>query len=58
MANNDDVLIVGSLKDEELRKSIDNLVDYVGDKTNEMAMKFNDGLDKMKLAMKDFAVTQ
>ena len=39
MANNDDVLIVGSLKDEELRKSIDNLVDYVGDKTNEMAMK-------------------
>lgn len=58
MANNDDVLIVGSLKDEELRKSIDNLVDYVGDKTNEMAMKFNDGFDKMKLAMKDFAVTQ
>lgn len=58
MANNDDVLIVGSLKDEELRKSIDNLVEYVGDKTNEMAMKFNDGLDKMKLAMKDFAVTQ
>lgn len=58
MPNNDDVLIVGSLKDEELRKSIDNLVDYVGDKTNEMAMKFNDGLDKMKLAMKDFAVTQ
>ena len=58
MPNNDDALIVGSLKDEELRKSIDNLVDYVGDKTNEMAIKFNDGLDKMKLAMKDFAVTQ
>ena len=55
---NDDVLIVGSLKDEELRKSIDNLVDYVGNKTNEMAMNFNDGLDKMKLAMKDFAITQ
>lgn len=55
---NDDVLIVGSLKDEELRKSIDSLVDYVGNKTNEMAQNFNGGLNSMKLAMKDFAVTQ
>jgi len=58
MAQNDDVIIVGSLSDKELRDSIDKLVDYVGNKTNDMAGKFTEGLDKMKLAMKDFAVTQ
>lgn len=55
---NDDVLIVGSLSDKELRNSIDALVKYVGDKTNNMAKDFTEGLDKMKLAMKDFAITQ
>ena len=59
MANtNDDVIIVGSLSDNEMRKAIDDLVSYVGNKTNEMAGSFTDGLDKMKLAMKDFAITQ
>lgn len=58
MAQNDDVIIVGSLSDKELRDSIDKLVDYVGNKTNDMAGKFTEGLDKMKLAMKDFAITQ
>ena len=54
----DDVIIVGSLDKKELEKSIQDLVDYVGDKTNAMASKFTEGLDKMKLAMKDFAITQ
>lgn len=58
MAQNDDVIIVGSLDKKELEKSIQDLVDYVGNKTNDMASKFTEGLDKMKLAMKDFAVTQ
>lgn len=58
MAKNDDVIIVGSLDKKELEKSIQDLVDYVGDKTNTMANKFTEGLDKMKLAMKDFAITQ
>lgn len=55
---NDDVIIVGSLDKKELEKSIQDLVDYVGNKTNDMANKFTEGLDRMKLAMKDFAVTQ
>lgn len=55
---NDDVIIVGSLNDKELRNSINELVKFVGNKTNDMADKFTKGLDKMKLAMKDFAVTQ
>ena len=54
----DDVLIVGSLKDEELRKSIDSLVDYVANNTQTMANKFEDSMNLMKDAMKDFAVTQ
>ena len=54
----DDVIIVGSLDKKELEKSIQDLVDYVGNKTNVMASKFTEGLDKMKLAMKDFAITQ
>lgn len=54
----DDVIIVGSLDKKELEKSIQDLVDFVGNKTNEMASKFTEGLDKMKLAMKDFAITQ
>lgn len=54
----DDVIIVGSLDKKELEKSIQDLVDYVGNKTNDMASKFTEGLDKMKLAMKDFAITQ
>ena len=54
----DDVIIVGSLDKRELEKSIQDLVNYVGDKTNAMAKNFTEGLDKMKLAMKDFAITQ
>lgn len=54
----DDVIIVGSLDKKELEKSIQDLVNYVGDKTNTMAKNFTEGLDKMKLAMKDFAITQ
>ena len=51
-------VITAQLKDDELRKSIDALVDYVGDKTQEMATKFEGAMDIMKSSMKDFAVTQ
>ena len=54
----DDVIIVGSLDKKELERSIQDLVDYVGNKTNAMATKFIEGLTNMKLAMKDFAITQ
>ena len=56
--SNDDVIIVGSLSDKELRDSIDKLVDYVGDKTTIMAGKFDVAMEKMKSAMKNFAITQ
>lgn len=56
--SNDDVIIVGSLSDKELRDSIDKLVDYVGDKTTIMAGRFDVAMEKMKSAMKDFAITQ
>ena len=58
MAANDDVLIVGKLDSKELEKSINDLVEYVGDKTTIMAGKFDTAIDKMKNAMKDFAITQ
>lgn len=58
MGNYDDVLIVGSLDDKELKKSIDDLVNYVGDNTELMSGKFTDAITKMNTAMKDFAVTQ
>lgn len=54
----EDTIIVGSLKKDELEKSINELVEFVDKKTNTMAEDFTAGLDKMKLAMKDFAVTQ
>lgn len=59
MANtNDDVIIVGSLSDKEMRKAIDDLVGYVGNQTTLMAGKFTKSIDMMRDAMKDFAVTQ
>ena len=58
MAANDDVLIVGKLDSKELEKSINDLIDFVGDKTTIMAGKFDSAMDKMKSAMKDFAITQ
>ena len=59
MANtNDDVIIVGSLNDKEMRKAIDDLVNYVGNQTTIMAGKFTKSIDMMRDAMKDFAITQ
>lgn len=55
---NDDVIIVGSLSDKELRDSIDKLVNYVGNQTSVMASNFVVSMDLMKGAMKDFAITQ
>ena len=56
--SNDDVIIVGSLSDKELRDSIDSLVNYVGKKTTDMAANFVVSINTMKGAMKDFAVSQ
>lgn len=54
----DATVIVASLSDKEMRESIDALVNYVGNKTSEMATKFDAAILKMRDAMKDFAVTQ
>lgn len=54
----DSTIVAASLSDKDLRESIDRLVDYVGDKTTIMAGKFDVAMEKMKSAMKDFAITQ
>lgn len=54
----DSTIVAASLSDKDLRESIDKLVDYVGDKTTIMAGKFDVAMEKMKSAMKDFAITQ
>lgn len=54
----DSTIVSASLSDKDLRESIDKLVDYVGDKTTIMAGKFDVAMEKMKSAMKDFAITQ
>ena len=52
------VVITGKLDSEELLKSIDNLVDAVSNKVQEMSAKFEGAMGIMKSSMKDFAVTQ
>ena len=54
----DATIITGSLDGKELENSIDALVKNVSDKTEKMANGFVQSIDKMKLAMKDFALTQ
>lgn len=54
----DATIITGSLDGKELENSIDALVKNVSDKTKKMADGFVQSIDKMKLAMKDFALTQ
>lgn len=54
----DATVIVGKLDYKELENSIDKLVDMVATKTTTMAGKFETAIDKMKNAMKDFAITQ
>ena len=54
----DSTIVAASLSDKDLRESIEKLVDYVGDKTTIMAGKFDVAMEKMKSAMKDFAITQ
>ena len=58
MSQQNPTIIVGHLDDSELTKSIDKLVNEVANKTTVMAGKFETAIDKMKFAMKDFAVTQ
>lgn len=55
---NDDVLIIGKLEDGDLRKSVNELVDYIDNKTSAMANNFQASMDKMMGAMRDFAITQ
>ena len=58
MSQQNPTIIVGHLDDTELTKSIDKLVAEVAKKTSGMAEDFTQAIDKMKFAMKDFAVTQ
>ena len=58
MSQQNPTIIVGHLDDSELTKSINELVNEVANKTTVMAGKFETAIDKMKNAMKDFAVTQ
>ena len=58
MGDFDATVIVGNLDGKELLSSIDKLVQDVSVKTNKMAEGFTQGIDRMKLAMKDFAITQ
>lgn len=58
MAPQNPTIIVGHLDDSELTKSIDKLVAEVAKKTSGMAENFTQAIDKMKFAMKDFAITQ
>jgi len=58
MSQQNPTIIVGHLDDSELTKSIDKLVSEVAKKTSGMAEDFTQAIDKMKLAMKDFAITQ
>lgn len=54
----DDVLIVGSLDKKALEKSINDLVNFVDNKTGTMANSFVGSMTKMENAMKNFATTQ
>lgn len=58
MSQQNPTIIVGHLDDSELTKSIDKLVAEVAKKTSGMAEDFTQAIDKMKFAMKDFAITQ
>lgn len=54
----EDTIIIGSLNDKELRDSIDSLVKDVANKSTIMAQKFEEAMNIMTNAMKNFAVTQ
>ena len=58
MGELDATVIVGQLDSKELISSIDKLVNDVANSSQLMANKFEGAMDKMKSAMKDFAVTQ
>lgn len=58
MSQQNPTIIVGHLDSSALTKSIDDLVKEVAKKTSGMAEDFTQAIDKMKFAMKDFAVTQ
>lgn len=58
MGDFDATVIVGQLDSKELISSIDKLVSDVADRSQLMANKFEGAMEKMKSAMKDFAVTQ
>lgn len=48
----DDVIIVGSLSDKELKSSIDALVTYVDNSTKSMAKSFDSAITSMKNSLK------
>jgi len=48
----DDVIIVGSLSDKELKDSIDALVEHVDEGTKKMAKSFDSAIEQMKNSLK------
>lgn len=54
----DDVIIVGQLKDDKLRNAVTDLVNFVKNESDSMAGHFQGSLDKMQEAMKKFAINQ
>ena len=48
----DDVIIVGQLQDDKLKKSVTDLVEFVKKESDSMAGHFQGSLDKMQEAMK------
>lgn len=58
MADNDAVIIAGKLNDEELRKSIDSLVEHIETQTGKMAKAFSGAITGMSESLKTLAQEQ
>ena len=52
------VIIAGALDSKELEKSIDDIINTISKKSENMAEPFTNAIGKMEQAMKNFAITQ
>ncbi len=55
---NEAVIIAGALDATELERSIDNIIETISSKSENMATPFTNAIGKMEQAMKNFAITQ
>lgn len=55
---NEAVIIAGALDATELERSIDNIINTISSKSENMATPFTNAIGKMEQAMKNFAITQ